>query len=316
MILDDFKLDNKVALVTGGTRGLGAAMSKALAEAGADVALIARDVSRQETENHIRSLGRRCVAIQADLSDPAQREGLVDRVVAALGGIDILVNNAGGGTRHPPEEYPDDEWRHVLEVHLFTTMDLSRQAARHMLPKRRGKIINIGSIMCEEGGWNISAYAAAKHGVAGLTKSLATSWAAEGIDVNCIAPGYFVTTYSHVLKEDPVRGPQILDRIPKGRWGDPAELGGLVVFLASDASKYMNGGVIPIDGGWLAREHARRPASRRAWLTALACVSAIGFPRSPHLLRQRGSAPPAMRVPQRCPAVANRVPAPRHGGQN
>ncbi|MBI1899754.1 MAG: SDR family oxidoreductase [Planctomycetia bacterium] len=170
-----------------------------------------------------------------------------------MGGIDVLVNNAGGGTRHPPEDYPEGEWRQLLEVHLFATMDLSQQAARHMLPKGRGKIINIGSVMCEEGGWNISAYAAAKHAIAGLTKSLATSWAKRGIDVNCIAPGYFTTTFSHVLKNDPVRGPQILDRIPQGRWGDPAELGGLVVFLASDACQYMNGSVVAIDGGWLAR---------------------------------------------------------------
>ncbi len=253
MILDQFDLSGRVALVTGGTRGLGAAMALALAEAGADMALIARDISVRDTEQKIRSLGRRCVSIQADLSLPTQRAGLVDRVVNELGRIDILVNNAGGGTRHPPEDYPEEEWRHLIEVHLFATMDLSQQAARHMLPQHSGKIINIGSIMSDEGGWNISAYAAAKHGIAGLTKSLATSWAAKGIAVNCIAPGYFVTTYSHVLKNDPVRGPQINDRIPAGRWGDPAELGGLVVFLASDACRYMNGSIIPIDGGWLAR---------------------------------------------------------------
>ncbi len=253
MILDQFNLAGRVALVTGGTRGLGAAMALALAEAGADVALIARDISGRETEQNIQALGRRCVSFQADLAEPAQRVGLVDRVVAELGRIDILVNNAGGGTRHAPEEYPEAEWRHLIEVHLIAGMDLAQQAARHMLPQGAGKIINIGSIMSEEGGWNISAYAAAKHGIAGMTKSLATSWAARGIAVNCIAPGYFMTTYSHVLKEDPVRGPQIRDRIPAGRWGDPAELGGLVVFLASDACRYMSGSIIPIDGGWLAR---------------------------------------------------------------
>jgi 2-deoxy-D-gluconate 3-dehydrogenase len=253
MILDRFQLDGKVALVTGGTRGLGAAMSAALAEAGADVAIAARDVSTTATQERIRALGRRCELFQADLAEPAQRAGLVDRVVERLGGIDILVNNAGGGTRHPPEEFPLDEWRHTLEVHLAASFDLSQQAGRHMLAKGRGKIINIGSIMCEEGGWNIPAYTAAKHGIAGLTKSLGTAWAGKGIDVNCIAPGYFTTTYSHVLKSDPVRGPQILDRIPKGRWGDPEELAGLVVFLASDASSYMNGSIVAIDGGWLAR---------------------------------------------------------------
>jgi 2-deoxy-D-gluconate 3-dehydrogenase len=253
MILDSFKLDGRVAVVTGGTRGLGAAMAVALAEAGADLALIARDVSVDATERRVRELGRRVLAIQADVGQADQRRGLIDRVVAELGRIDILVNNAGGGTRHPPEEFPLDQWQNTLEVHVTAAMDLAQQAARHMLPAGRGKIINIGSIMCDEGGWNISAYAAAKHAIAGLTKSLATSWAARGIDVNCIAPGYFFTTYSHVLKNDPVRGPQILDRIPQGRWGDPAELGGLVVFLASDACRYMNGSVVAIDGGWLAR---------------------------------------------------------------
>lgn len=252
-ILDQFRLDGKVALVTGGTRGLGAAMAQALAEAGANLALVARDTNNNATENAICTLGRRCVVYQADLSKPDQRAGLVERLVNDLGGIDILVNNAGGGTRHPPENFPRDEWYHTIEVHLSATFDLSQQAARYMLEKQHGKIINIGSIMCDEGGWNIPAYTAAKHGILGLTKSLATAWASKGIDVNCISPGYFVTTYSHVLKNDPIRGPQILDRIPRGRWGDPRELAGLVVFLASDACRYMNGSNLVIDGGWLAR---------------------------------------------------------------
>lgn len=253
MILDQFKLDGRVAVVTGGTRGLGAAIATGLAEAGADVAIIARDVGNRATEERLRAMGRRVVAFQADVGVPAERVGLIDRAVAALGGIDILVNNAGGGTRHPPEEFPLAEWYYTLEVHLAATFDLSQQAARHMLPKGRGKIINIGSIMCDEGGWNIPAYTAAKHGIAGVTKSLGTAWAKKGIDVNCISPGYFETTYSHVLKTDPVRGPQILDRIPQGRWGDPAELAGLAVFLASDACRYMNGSNVVVDGGWLAR---------------------------------------------------------------
>jgi 2-deoxy-D-gluconate 3-dehydrogenase len=174
-------------------------------------------------------------------------------VVAELGKIDILVNNAGTGTRFPPEEYPMPDWLELLEVHLISAFDLSQQAARHMLPRRRGKIINIGSVMTFEGGFNISAYAAAKHGIAGLTKSLAVSWSGRGINVNCIAPGYFETSLSGPLKNDPVRGPQILDRIPAGRWGMPEELKGLAVFLASDASNYMHGSVVPVDGGWLAR---------------------------------------------------------------
>ncbi|MGE0609723.1 MAG: SDR family oxidoreductase [Pirellulales bacterium] len=253
MILDLFKLDGRVAVVTGGTRGLGAAMAIGLAEAGADVAIIARDTSNRETAERIMQLGRRCIEIQADVGKSAERAGLIDRVVAGLGRIDILVNNAGGGTRHPPEDFPLAEWHQTLEVHLTATFELSQQAARHMLPQGRGKIINVGSIMCDEAGWNIPAYAAAKHGIAAVTKSLGTAWASKGIAVNCIAPGYFATTYSHVLMNDAVRGPQIMDRIPHGRWGDPRELAALAVFLASDACQYMNGSIVAIDGGWLAR---------------------------------------------------------------
>jgi 2-deoxy-D-gluconate 3-dehydrogenase len=248
-----FRLDGQVALVTGATRGLGAAMALGLAEAGADIAIVARDVSHRETEDKVRSLGRRCAVFPADMGVADDRRGLVDRVVGSLGAIDILVNNAGGGTRHPPEDFPMGEWQYTLEVHLTAAFDLAQQASKHMLAKRRGKIINIGSVMCEEGGWNIPAYAAAKHGIAGLTKSLGTAWAAKGINVNCIAPGYFATTFAHVLKNDPVRGPQILDRIPRGRWGEPSELAGLAVFLASAASDYMHGSIVSIDGGWLAR---------------------------------------------------------------
>lgn len=253
MILDLFKLDGKVAAVTGATRGLGQAMALGLAEAGADIAIIARDVSNDATQRRIRELGRRVIAIQADVGLPDQRAGLIDRVVGQLGGIDILVNNAGGGTRHPPEVFPMDEWRNTIEVHVTAAFELCQQAAKYMLRTGKGKIINIGSIMCEEAGLNIPAYTAAKHAIAGMTKALAVAWACKGIAVNCIAPGYFETTNSHVLKNDPVRGPQILDRIPKGRWGDPKELAGLAVFLASDACQFMEGSIVAIDGGWLAR---------------------------------------------------------------
>jgi len=253
MILDQFNLQGKVALVTGGTRGLGAAMSRALAEAGADVALVARDVSNRDTENAIVRMGRRCQSFAVDVGRAEERKDLVARVLAEFGRLDILVNNAGGGTRHAPENFPLDEWTETLEVHLTAAFDLSQQAARWMIPNGSGRIINIGSVMCEEGGWNIPAYTAAKHGLAGLTKSLATAWAAKGIAVNAICPGYFVTTMSHVLKNDPVRGPQIFDRIPAGAWGRPEQLGGLVVFLASDACQYMHGSLVVIDGGWLAR---------------------------------------------------------------
>lgn len=253
MILDQFHLTGRVALVTGGNRGLGQAIALGLAEAGADIVCVSRSANDAEIKGQVEGLGRKFVGLQADLAKPDDRVGLVDKAIAALGKVDILVNNAGSGTRFPPEEYPMSDWRELLEVHLISAFDLSQQAGRHMLPRGRGKIINIGSVMSYEAGLNISAYAAAKHGIAGLTKSLAVSWSAQGINVNCIAPGYFETNMSNSLKYHPVRGPQILDRIPAGRWGMPEELKGLAVFLASDASNYMHGSVIPIDGGWLAR---------------------------------------------------------------
>jgi 2-deoxy-D-gluconate 3-dehydrogenase len=253
MILDQFKLAGKIALVTGASRGLGQAMAVGLAEAGADIACVSQSGDDQATRQRIESTGRQFLGLRADLADPGQRVGLVNRVVDHFGHIDILVNNAGSGTRHPPEVFPMTEWRDTIEVHLNAAFDLAQQAATHMLPRRWGKIINIGSIMCEEAGLNIPAYAAAKHGIAGLTKSLAVGWAGKGINVNCIAPGYFETNMATSLKNHPVRGPQILDRIPLGRWGQPHELAGLCVFLASDASAYMHGSVVVIDGGWLAR---------------------------------------------------------------
>jgi 2-deoxy-D-gluconate 3-dehydrogenase len=253
MILDLFKLDGRVALVTGGRRGLGRAMAGALAEAGADVACISKTGNADETRSLVEATGRRFLDIRADLADPAQRRGLLARVAESLGGVDILDNNAGNSTRHTPETYPESDWRELIETHLNATFDLSQQAAPDMFARGRGKIINVGSVMSFEGGLNIPAYAAAKHGIAGLTKALAVAWSGRGINVNCIAPGYFDTDAPLSLRNDPVRAPQILDRIPCGRWGQPEELGGLCVFLASDASNYMHGSIVPIDGGWLAR---------------------------------------------------------------
>jgi 2-deoxy-D-gluconate 3-dehydrogenase len=253
MILDLFKLTGRVALVTGANRGLGQGMAAGLAEAGADIVCVSRSGDDAAIRAQVEALGRRFLGIRADLAVPSERTGLVDQAIAGLGRIDILVNNAGSGTRFPPEEYPIAEWRDLLEIHLHAAFDLSQQAARHMLERGRGKIINIGSVMSYEGGLNIPAYAAAKHAIAGLTKSLAVAWSGRGINVNCIAPGYFETNMAGSLKYHPVRGQQILDRIPAGRWGIPEELKGLTVFLASDASNYMHGSIVPIDGGWLAR---------------------------------------------------------------
>jgi 2-dehydro-3-deoxy-D-gluconate 5-dehydrogenase len=253
MILDLFKLNGRVALVTGASRGLGQSMALGLAEAGADIVALSSSGDCREVEQLVRNAGARFFQVQCDLAQPADRAGIIDRVLELTGHLDILVNNAGNSQRHPPEDYPLAEWSQLLEVHLNASFDLSQQAARHMLPRGRGKIINIGSVMTFEGGLNIPAYAAAKHGLAGLTKSLANSWGRRGINVNCICPGYFETSMSHVLQDDPVRGPQILDRIPVGRWGQPDELAGLCVFLASDASNYMHGSTVAIDGGWLSR---------------------------------------------------------------
>jgi 2-deoxy-D-gluconate 3-dehydrogenase len=253
MILDLFKLEGRVAVVTGARRGLGRAMAAALAQAGADVACVSKTGQADATRQLVERAGRRFLDLQVDLAQPEARRGLIDRVVAALGRVDILVNNAGNSTRHPPEDYPEADWRELLETHLNATFDLSQQAAPGMFARGRGKIINIGSVMSFEGGLNIPAYAAAKHGIAGLTKALAVGWSGRGVNVNCIAPGYFDTDAPLSLRNDPVRAPQILDRIPCGRWGQPDELGGLCVFLASDASNYMHGSVVAIDGGWLAR---------------------------------------------------------------
>lgn len=253
MVLDQFKLDGRLAVVTGAGRGLGQAMACGLAQAGADIVAVSRTAQSEETRRLIEACGRRFFDVQCDLGLPQQRAGLIDRIVAEAGTVDILVNNAGVSDRYPPEEYPLEKFEYLLQVHLHAAFDLSQQVAPQMIRRGRGKIINIGSVLTYEGGLNIPAYAAAKHGIAGLTKSLANSWSRKGINVNCIAPGYFDTKLANSLKDDPVRGSQILDRIPAGRWGDPDELAGLVVFLASDASNYMHGSIVAIDGGWLAR---------------------------------------------------------------
>nr|WP_154923716.1 2-dehydro-3-deoxy-D-gluconate 5-dehydrogenase KduD [Microbacterium testaceum] len=254
MILDTFRLDGRVALVTGSSRGLGQGAAVALAEAGADVALLDRgDASR--TADLIRAAGRRAHLIRRDLvsTTPEELAGAVDETLAELGGLDILVNNAGTIRRAPAAEHSATDWDEVLAVNLDSVFHLSRAAGRHMIATGRGRIINVASMLSFQGGILVPGYTASKHAVAGLTKALANEWAAAGVTVNAIAPGYMATDNTAPLRADEDRAASILSRIPAGRWGDASDLQGAFVFLASDAASYLTGAIIPVDGGWLVR---------------------------------------------------------------
>jgi 2-deoxy-D-gluconate 3-dehydrogenase len=253
-VLDLFRLDEKVALVTGMGRGLGQAMALGLAEAGANIAGLYR-TNYVETQGQVKALGRRFLPLPCDLQTAtvADLGEVVDQVVDELGRLDILVNNAGIIRRAPALEFDEQDWDDVIQVNLKSLFFLSQAAARVMAEQGCGKIINIASMLSFQGGILIPSYAAAKSGVAGITRALANEWAAKGINVNAIAPGYMTTDNTAPLRADPVRNPAILARIPAGEWGSPTELKGAVVFLASDASNYMHGAVVPVDGGWLTR---------------------------------------------------------------
>jgi 2-deoxy-D-gluconate 3-dehydrogenase len=248
-----FRLDGEVALVTGSSRGLGAAMATALAEAGADVVLHDR-CSAGDTERTIREkTGVRTACVVADLLDRAASIRLVDEAVERMGKVDILVNNAGIIRRAPATEFDDLDWDEVLEINLTAVFRLARAAGRRMVAEGHGKIINIASLLAFQGGVTVPSYAAAKGGVAQLTKALANEWASRGVNVNAIAPGYMRTDNTKALVEDDVRYRQITERIPAGRWGEPSDLAGPVVFLASKASDYLSGHVLVVDGGWMGR---------------------------------------------------------------
>jgi len=254
MMLEAFGLENKVALITGGNRGLGRAMAIALAEAGANVATTSRSGEAADTLAAIEGLGRSCIAFPADFSDPSTASGLVSQTVAAFGQLDILVNNAGTIRRAPALETSMDDWRHVIDVNLNSVWALSQAAGTQMqLQPNGGKIINVASLLSFQGGVTVPAYTASKHAVAGLTKALANEWAPLGINVNALAPGYMDTDNTEGLRNDPERSRQILARIPARRWGQPGDMAGAVVFLASDASRYVHGQVLAVDGGWLSR---------------------------------------------------------------
>jgi len=252
--LNAFRLDGCVALVTGASAGLGAAMAIALAEAGADVAVHVNSRSPAGTVARVEAAGRRAMSVTGDLGDRSVSGRLIGDVVSQLGRLDILVNNAGLIRRAPAAEYSDEDWDRVIEVDLTSAFRLARAAGVQMIAAGRGgRIINIASIMAFQGGITVPAYAAAKGGLAQLTKALANEWASKDINVNAIAPGYIETDVTTALRADAVRNRQILDRIPAGRWGRPDDLAGAVVFLASPASKYVHGHVLAVDGGWLAR---------------------------------------------------------------
>jgi 2-deoxy-D-gluconate 3-dehydrogenase len=253
LILDQFRLDGKTALVTGASAGLGAAMAIALAEAGADVACHGNSRSPDGTCAAIHKLGRRAAPLKADLSQTGAAEQLFHQA-QKFAPLDILINNAGTIRRADAVAYSDEDWTAVLQVNLNSVWKLSQCAGQaFMTDKRGGKIINIASLLAFQGGITVPAYAASKGAVAQLTKALANEWAAQGINVNAIAPGYMRTDNTLALQCDELRNPQILERIPAARWGEPKDICGAAVFLSSTAADYIHGHVLVIDGGWMGR---------------------------------------------------------------
>ena len=250
-----FDLSGKVALVTGGGVGIGQAIAAALAQAGADVAVTTYKNTDDATQKAVQDAGRKFAQWNGDLSrlDAAGVDALLDDVEAQLGPVDILVNNAGIIRREDAENFSDEDWLAVIELNQNTVWRLCRAAGRRMLGRGHGKIINIASLLAFQGGIRVPAYTASKHAVAGLTKALANEWAHRGVNVNAIAPGYIATDNTAALRADEKRSQAILERIPAGRWGSPEDLAQPAVFLAAPASDYVNGHVLVVDGGWLAR---------------------------------------------------------------
>lgn len=246
-----FDLTGRVAVVTGANTGIGQAIAVALASAGADIVLVGRSAM---TQTRALLNGGGCVhEITADLSTTAPLQGIVDETVARFGALHILVNNAGIIRRADSTDYTEADWDAVVDTNLKSLFFLSQAAGRHMITRGSGKIVNVASLLSLQGGIRVPAYTASKSGVAGLTRLLACEWAAKGVQVNAIAPGYVATNNTAALQADEKRSAEILGRIPAGRWGRPEDIGGAAVFLASDAADYVNGVVLPVDGGWLAR---------------------------------------------------------------
>ncbi|GAB3040933.1 2-dehydro-3-deoxy-D-gluconate 5-dehydrogenase KduD [Parafrigoribacterium mesophilum] len=251
--MNPFDLTGKLAVVTGARRGIGLAMAEGLAAAGADIIGISANLepTGSEVSRRVEALGRRFTALRVDFAD----RGAVTELAEDLAGrpVDILVNNAGTIERAPAAEHSDELWDRVIAVNLSAQFVLARAVGGSMLARGRGKIIFTASLLSFQGGVNVPGYTAAKSGVAGLTKALANEWAARGVNVNAIAPGYIATDNTQALQDDPARSQAILDRIPAGRWGSADDLAGATVFLASSASDYVNGIILPVDGGWLGR---------------------------------------------------------------
>ena len=249
---DLFDLTGRSAIVTGASTGLGMGMTLALAEAGADILLVDH-VSCDVVADKVRGLGRRAATLVVDLMRMDSIATVVDTALAEFGKIDIIVNNAGIIRRTPAVDFSEKDWDEVMTLNAKTVFFLAQAAARDMMKRKYGKIINISSLLAFQGGIVVPSYSASKGAVAQITKALANEWAQFNITVNAIAPGYMATNNTKALREDPVRSRAILDRIPAGRWGIPDDLGGAAVFLASRASDYVNGHVLVVDGGWLAR---------------------------------------------------------------
>ena len=253
-MLTRFSLAGKRALVTGASRGLGQAIAVGLAEAGADVVCASTQRSgTDETAAYVRAAGGQAWQVEADLSDRAAVLALADDAERAAGSIDILVNNGGTISRHPAVDHPLEEWDRVLRTNLDSVFILSQRLGARMVERGSGKIVNVASLLSFSGGITVPGYTASKHAVAGVTRALANEWARHGVQVNAVAPGYFSTDNTQRLQDDPDRSREISARIPAGRWGEAEDLAGAVVFLASPAADYVNGHVLVVDGGWMAR---------------------------------------------------------------
>lgn len=255
-ILEKFNLTGKTALVTGASRGIGQAIACALAEAGADIINFSRktpESGNDQTEKRVAAAGRKYSFYPTDFSDRASLYASINSVRKDFTCIDILVNNAGTILRKPAVEHPDEYWDKVIEVNLNSQFVITREFGRDMIERGRGKVIFICSLLTFQGGITVPGYAASKGGVGQLVMAFANEWAPKGVNVNGIAPGYIATDNTQALREDPVRSKAILERIPAGRWGRPDDFAGPSVFLASDASSYMNGSIVTVDGGWMGR---------------------------------------------------------------